>query len=134
MKSSNEIKAEAHRIRNEARKHWGVKAGDKRDIRFIDCWNMAKKGQELPWENKVKASPEQIAQEMAEELGGNVWANYGKVRVYVYKNFLAITDQGIDFSGLGRNDNEEMQAAAHAAAERHNLETYEIYRGRKIAA
>lgn len=53
---------------------------------------------------------------------------------FVYKNFLEVTDQGINISGLGRHQNEEMKEAAHAAASKHGLEVYEIYRGRKISA
>lgn len=81
-----------------------------------------------------KATNEEIAKEIAKEIGGNIWSNYGKIRVYVYKNWIAITDKGIDLSGLGRNDYEEMKNAAHKAAKKHGLEVYEIYRGRKIAA
>jgi hypothetical protein len=83
---------------------------------------------------KAKAAPSEIAAEIAGILGGNVWENYDKCRVYVYKNFLAINEDGIDLTGLGRNHYDEMKAAAHEAARKHGLEVYEIYRGRKIAA
>jgi len=45
--TSKEIKAEAHRIRNEAAARHGLKA---KEICFISCWNMARLGQALPWE------------------------------------------------------------------------------------
>lgn len=81
-----------------------------------------------------KATVSEIAEEIAGTLGGSVWENYGKCRVYVHKNFLALNEGGIDLSGLGRNDFEEMKEAAHKAAKKHGLEVYEIYRGKKIAA
>jgi hypothetical protein len=49
--TSQEIKAEAHRIRSAAAEHHGLKA---KEICFISCWNMAKNEQSLPWENEVE--------------------------------------------------------------------------------
>lgn len=118
----------AHKIRKEAAAKFNCKVSE---IHFGECLRLAHKKEDI---KTAAQTLEEITEEIAEALGGNVWAKYGKLRVYVYKNFLEVTDQGINISGLGRHQNEEMKEAAHAAASKHGLEVYEIYRGRKISA
>lgn len=75
----------------------------------------------------------EVAQEMASNLGGNVWAREGVTRVYVYKNYITIKDDGIDVTGLGRNQYEEMMAESKRAAAAYSLPLYQVYKGRKMA-
>jgi ribosomal protein L18 len=79
----------------------------------------------------VNVCKKDIAEEIARNLGGNVWAKAGRVRVYVYKNYIAVNDDGIDVTGLGRNQYEEMMAAAKSAAAKYQQPLYQIYRGYK---
>jgi hypothetical protein len=75
----------------------------------------------------------EVAQEMASNLGGNVWAKEGITRVYVAKNYITIKDDGIDVTNLGRNQYEEMMAESRRAAAAYNLPLYQVYKGRKMA-
>ena len=117
----------AHEIRRAAAAKFNCKVSE---IHFGECLRLAHKAEEM---EEVK-TVEEIATDIATDLGGRVWRGYGKVRVYVYKNWMGISSDGIDLSGLGRNQYEEMKDAAHKAAKENGLEVYEIYRGRKIAA
>lgn len=121
----------AHEIRKAAAVKFNCAVSE---IHFGECLRLAHNSKELEMTAPGTATVSDVAEEIAGQLGGRIWENYGKCRVYVHKNFIAINEDGIDLSGLGRNDFEEMKEAAHKAAEKHGLEVYEIYRGRKIAA
>lgn len=121
------VMTKAHQIRKTAAVKFNCKVSE---IHFGECLRMAHNGDEI----EAVSCTKEIAAQVATELGGRIWEGYGKTRVYLYKNWMGISADGIDLSGLGRNHNEEMKAAAYKAAEENGLEVYEIYRGCKIAA
>ena len=50
--------------------------------------------------------------ELAEILGGNVWENYGKTRVYLHKGFVEVTADGWNIDKVKRAQFEEVKAFA----------------------
>ena len=58
------MKEEAKRLRQEAAKHWGC---EEREIDWISCWGMARRGEKLPWEEKAEEKGEEKVEETAEE-------------------------------------------------------------------
>ena len=57
------MKEEAKRLRQEAAKHWGC--GEK-EICWISCWNMARRGEKLPWEETAEETAEEKVEEVEE--------------------------------------------------------------------
>ena len=112
---------------------WDWKAEWKKAMKAA-CAQVINKVKETVVTMAVKATTLiEVAQEMASNLGGNVWAREGVTRVYVYKNYITIKDDGIDVTGLGRNQYEEMMAESKRAAAAYSLPLYQVYKGRKMA-
>ncbi len=43
----------------------------------------------------------EIAEKLAENFDGNIWENYGKIRVYIgNRGYAEITDKGVDINAI----------------------------------